>query len=85
MREAILLPGARAYRALMSEAEQLEVERRINRLERDASVDNRTTFAIPGTSELFLYEDGLWRMTYATPDAATIVVRSIAHALDLPN
>lgn len=84
MREAILLPGAREYRERMSEAEQFAVERRINRLERDASVDSRTIYGIPDIPTLFLYDDGEWRMSYAVPDEATLVIRSIAHVLDLP-
>ena len=84
MREAILRPGARDYYDLMSDAERAAVDRRINRLERDPSADGRTTFAVPEIPGLFLYDDGTWQILYAIPDDATLLIRSIAHALDLP-
>jgi hypothetical protein len=85
MREAMLQPAARTYRELMSDAERADIDRRIARLERDASADGLTTFAIPDSSGFFLYDDGVWRKAYAVPDDATIVIRSIKHALDLPD
>lgn len=84
MREAILLSAARAYADLMSEVERADLDRRIVRLEVDPSVDDRTTFGLPDVSGFFIYDDGIWRMTYAVPDDATVVIRSIKHALDLP-
>lgn len=85
MREAILLPRAREYRDRMSDAEQRAIVRRIDRLERDASVDGRTTLDIPDIPTLFIYDDGEWRMSYAIPDEVALIIRSIAHALDLPD
>jgi hypothetical protein len=84
MREAILMPGAKEYRDLMSEAEWEAVRRRINRLEQDASPDDRTTFAVPDVPGLFTYDDGTWQMIYVVPDDATLVIRTIAHVFDLP-
>jgi len=84
MREAILRPSARASYNLMSDVEREAVRRRMNRLEHDPSADGRTTFAVPDIPGLFLYDDGIWQMVYAIPDDATLVIRSIAHALDLP-
>ena len=83
MREAILRPGAREYHTLMSDAERDAVDRRIQRLERDPSPDGRTTFAVPDSPGLFFYDDGTWQMVYAVPDEATVIIRSIAHVLDL--
>ncbi|MGH2583791.1 MAG: hypothetical protein ACRDJE_02620 [Dehalococcoidia bacterium] len=84
MREAILRPPARAYYSLMSDAERDAIDRRIRRLEHDPSPDGRTTFAVSDIDGLFLYDDGIWQMAYAVSDNATLVIRSIAHALDLP-
>jgi hypothetical protein len=85
MREAILQAGARRYYQLMSDAEQAAIDARLARLERDPTPDGITTFAVPGVPELFLYDDGTWQMRYLVPDDATVVIRSIAHALDLPD
>jgi hypothetical protein len=84
MREAVLRPPARDYRDLMSDAENAQTERILERLERDASVDGYTTFAVPEIPGLFVFDDGTWQMIYSLPDDATVVIRAIAHALDLP-
>jgi len=84
MREAILQAGARRNYLLMSDVEQAAVDERLARLERDPTPDHVTTFAVLGAPDIFLYDDGTWQMRYFVPDEATVVVRSIAHALDLP-
>jgi hypothetical protein len=83
MREAILAPAARAYRDMMSDAERVAADRCIARLEGDATPDGRTTLAVPDVPGFFLYDDGMWRIAYTVPDGATVVIRSIAHVLDL--
>lgn len=85
MREAVLHGKTRAYCDLMGPAERAQVDQRLRRLELDPSADGVTTFELPGIPWLFLYDDGVWRMTYAVFDDATIIIRSIAHALDLPD
>lgn len=84
MREAALGAEARAYYEIMSEAERAEVRRIRTRLEHDPAPDGWTTHDIPGVPSLLLYDDGAWQVLYAVPDEATVVIRSIAHALDLP-
>ncbi len=83
MREAALRGQARAYYELMSPAERAAIAQRSARLERDHSPDGRTTFAHPDASVLLVYDDGTWQMIYTVPDDASVIIRSIAHALDL--
>ena len=85
MREAVLRPPARDYRNLMSDTEYAQTERILDRLERDPSVDGLTTFAVPDLPGQFVFDDGTWRMVCSIPDEATVVIRAIAHTLDLPN
>ena len=40
-------------------------------------------FTLPGIPDFFLYNDGVWRIAYAVPDEATLIIRSISHVLDL--
>jgi hypothetical protein len=83
MREATLIGQARAYYALMSTAERSDVRHRLARIERAPWPDDQTIFAVPGTPDFCLYDDGDWRLFYAILDEATILVRSITHVLDL--
>ena len=83
MREAALSGQARAYYELMSASERAEVRERITQLQRDPSPDGVTTFALPGIPGFFLYNDGEWRLAYAFPDEATLIIRSMSHVLDL--
>ena len=69
----------------MSDAEQAAIDERLARLERDPTPDGISTFAVPGAPGLLLYDDGTWQMRYLVPDEATVAIRSIAHALDLPD
>jgi hypothetical protein len=85
MREAILSPGARTYSDEMSDAERAAIDRRIARLEDNPIPDQRTTFAAPSIPGFFLYDDEVWRLSYATPNDAALATRSIAHVLDLPS
>jgi hypothetical protein len=85
MREAAFYGQARTYYELMSDAERPQIRARVARLEQDPSADGAITLAIPDFPRLFLYDDGVGRMTYNVPDDATLVVRSIAHVLDLPD
>jgi hypothetical protein len=84
MREAVLRPAARDYRNLMSDAEYAQTERILDHLERDSSADGLMTFAVPNIPGLFVFDDGTWQVVYSLPDEATVVIRAIAHALDLP-
>ncbi len=83
MREAILRPGARDYYELMSDAEQAAIDERAAQLEYDSTPDGIAIFEVPGTPDLFLYDDGTWQMRYRVPDDATIVILGIHHVLDL--
>jgi hypothetical protein len=85
MREAILRPAARRYYDLMSEAEAADIDRRIARLERDPGPDGITILEVRDAPGLYLYDDGTWEMYFLVPDETTIAIRSIAHALDLPD
>jgi hypothetical protein len=84
MREAAFRRAAYASYDLISQAEREAIDRAIARLERDPTADGLNTFEIPGTTGLLLYDDGTWQIVYALPDDATLVIRSIAHTLDLP-
>ncbi|MGE0540326.1 MAG: hypothetical protein AB7R89_09095 [Dehalococcoidia bacterium] len=84
MREITFFGAARRYYAQMSDAERATLDLCLRRLERDPAPDGVTTFSIPGIPDFFLYDDGAWRMAYTVPDAVTVIIRSIAHALDLP-
>ena len=68
----------------MSDAEYAQTERILDRLEQDPSVDGHVTFAVPDIPGLFIFDDGTWQIVYSIPDDATVVIRAIAHALDLP-
>ncbi|MGD9894624.1 MAG: hypothetical protein AB7R89_04020 [Dehalococcoidia bacterium] len=85
MREAILSPAARAYRDEMSDLERTAIDRRIAHLEYHPAPDHVTTFAVPGVTGFLIYDDGEWRMSYAILNEATILIRSVAHILDLPS
>jgi hypothetical protein len=47
--------------------------------------DGATSFAVPGIPGQILYDDGEWQMHCILADDASLVIRTIAHALDLPN
>ena len=83
MREAAILGAARIYYDLMSAPERGQIDRIIDRLERDPNPDDRAIFGVPDAPTLRLY-DGTWRLLCDVPDAATVAILSIAHALDLP-
>ena len=83
MREAVLRPGARDYYDLMSDVEQADVDRRLRWLERHSTPDSVSTVAVPGLPTFGIFDDGVWQIVYETPEAATLAVHSIAHALDL--
>ena len=84
MREVALRGAARAYYALMSGAERAAIDQATRLLEQNAQPDGLITFEVPGLPSLRVYDDGTWQMVYVVPDEATVVIRSIAHALDLP-
>lgn len=84
MREIGFYGRARTYYDLMSAAERETLDRCLHRLETDPAPDDVIVFAVPGVPGFFIYDDGVWRMSYTIPDEATIIIRSIAHALDLP-
>jgi hypothetical protein len=84
MRGAALRGKARDYYDLASAVERVQIDDRLRQLELDPSADGVIRFDIPGVPGFLLLDDGLWRMTYVVRDDATIVIRSIAHALDLP-
>lgn len=83
MREAIVLAGPRAYLDIMSDGEREAVDRWLRRLEADPSPDGITTFAVPETPDMFVGDDGTWRLVYVVPDNATVIVRALSNALDL--
>lgn len=85
MREVALYGHARTTYDLMSPTEQASLDRSLHRLEEDPGPDGEITFAVPGVPGFFIYDDALWRLSYAVPDDATVVIRSITHALDLPS
>lgn len=84
MLEATFRGAARTYYDPMSPVEQASIDRVIARLEHEPAVDGVHIFGVPGAAALFLHDDGAWQIAYAIPDDATLVIRSIAHALDLP-
>jgi hypothetical protein len=84
MREIAFFEPARHYYDLMGDAERTALDLCLHRLERDPTADGVTTFSVPGIRNFLLYDDGVWRLAYTVPDAATVMIRSIAHALDLP-
>jgi hypothetical protein len=84
MREIAFFESARRYYDLISDAERITLDLCLRRLERDSTPDGVTIFRVPGIPDFFVYDDGVWRVAYAVPDAATVMIRSIAHALDLP-
>jgi hypothetical protein len=85
MREAILLPGAQAYRDLMSDAERRAIDQRLARIEHGMVADIVTTLDEPDAPPIHVFDDGTWRIVYIVPDEATIVVLGIRHTLDLPD
>jgi hypothetical protein len=84
MREAAILGTARISYDLTGAPERAQIDRIIDRLERDPNPDGSAIFGVPGAPALRLYDDGTWRLLCDVPDAATIALLSIAHALDLP-
>ncbi|MGH2587427.1 MAG: hypothetical protein ACRDJE_21130 [Dehalococcoidia bacterium] len=84
MREAGFRGAARVYYDLMSPAERAAIDRIIVRLEHDHTADGMSTFDVPDVPGLLLYDDRTWQVLYSVPDEASLVIQSIAHALDLP-
>jgi hypothetical protein len=85
VREPILLGDARAYYDLMSAGERAQVDECLLRLERDPAPDGRTTFAVPGMPDMYVFDNGAWWMVYRVSDAANPTVLVLKHALDLPD
>jgi hypothetical protein len=83
MREAILRAGARTYYDLMSDIERTDVDRRLHWIEHNPEPDNVTTIAAPELPQFVVFDDRVWQIVYEVPDAATLLIHAIAHALDL--
>jgi ABC-type hemin transport system ATPase subunit len=83
VREAALRGSARTYYDLMSPGERQQIDDARRLIEHHPEPDGITTLAIPDSPHLYLYDDGIWQIIYALPDEATVIVLSIAHALDL--
>jgi len=86
MREITLRGAAKSYyQDVMSPLEHGSIQAAFDRLEHGPVPDGRTSFAVPGIPSQILYDDGEWQMHCILPDDASLVIRTIAHALDLPD
>ncbi|MGD9890055.1 MAG: hypothetical protein AB7R89_15820 [Dehalococcoidia bacterium] len=79
MREARYSDPARRYFDALNEKDQADVTYLVLLLEQNADVDNRLRFWYPQPPLMLrLLDDGEWQIIYGLPDAATILVLSIA-------
>jgi hypothetical protein len=82
MREAMLLPGARAYRDVMSDTERRAIDQRLARIERGMIAGIVATLDEPDAPAVHILDDGTWRIVHLVPDQATTGVLDVRHILD---